>query len=141
MEIVKELPEREPRYRWLLEQKEASGGKVDGSVSFMALRGNRLAGAVLAIDRGEYGEILALGCMPIPKSAEIMAKLVHSSLSGFIKKEVKTIRTTVPMFKGEEIRIFNNLGLVQAFFKPDAILLASDDAWSSLSEKVASSTP
>jgi len=45
------------------------------------------------------------------------------------------------MFKGEEIRIFNNLGLVQAFFKPDAILLASDDAWSSLSEKVASSTP
>ncbi|HNW31108.1 MAG TPA: hypothetical protein PL190_04020 [Caldisericia bacterium] len=141
LEIVKELPEREPRYRWLLEQKEASGGKVDGSVSFMALRGNRLAGAVLAIDRGEYGEILALGCMPIPKSAEIMAKLVHSSLSGFIKKEVKTIRTTVPMFKGEEIRIFNNLGLVQAFFKPDAILLASDDAWSSLSEKVASSTP
>ncbi len=137
LDSKKELPEREPRQRWLAEHKELSGGAINPTISFMATKGNRLVGAIIGMHEGDLGRIACISS-PIadPKSKEIEKKLIQMSLSGFASMGVKLVKTVTPLDRRATEASLKSQGFVAIGFRSDALLLASDEAWNALSEEV-----
>jgi len=134
----RELPEREPRQRWLGEMRET--GKIDLTESFMTMRGNRLVGAIIGCSSETQGEVLAISGFSGEDSFDIERKLCELTLQAFVKKGVKLFRCTLPKYRESTLCVFESIGFVKVAILPDALLLSSDDAWGALLDEVSTLT-
>jgi hypothetical protein len=140
LDIKHELPEREPRQRWLASIREELQG-FDPTLCFHAMKGTRLVGLVLSKTVDKVGEIIYLGSFFGNKDREVLKKLSAISLEGLSKQGVDIAKITIFEERRNALESLSEIGFVEGCQLVDALILASDDAWGSLPEEVNINTP
>lgn len=134
-----ELPEREPRQRWLASMKEELGGQFDPVTCFHAYIHNTLTGiAISSIDDKNLGQIrtISVAIDEVKKLSDeklIEGKLVEHAVQGLIEKGAKLIKVTIPEQRSQTIYNLQEMGFVISAHKPDGLILSSDTTWDQLS--------
>jgi hypothetical protein len=134
-----ELPEREPRQRWLASMKEELGGQFDPETCFHAYIHSTLTGIVISsIDDKNLGQIrtISVAIDEVKKLSDeklIEGRLVELAVQGLIAKGAKLIKVTVPEFRTQTINNLQDIGFVVSANKPDGLILSSDTTWDQLS--------
>ena len=134
-----ELPEREPRQRWLGSMKDSLGGVFDPQTCFHAYIHNTLTGLVVSsVDDKHVGEIriISVAIDEVKKLSDeklIEAKLIEMAVTGMIEKGAKLVKVVVPEFKTQTINNFHEMGFVVSAHQPDGLILSSDTTWDQLS--------
>jgi hypothetical protein len=130
-----ELPEREPRQRWLVSMKEDLGGQFDPELCHHAYIHNTLTGIVVSsLDDKNLGEIkiISVAIDEVKKLSDeklIEAKLVEMAVKGLVSKGAKLVKVMIPEFKTQTINNFIEMGFTVCAFKPDGLILSSDTTW------------
>jgi len=129
-ETKRDIQEREPRQRWLEECRLLSGGELDENICHQAFIGNEMIGMVVGLirDRG-MGRIEGIGVISERSRERIEKALVERSLLGFKKKKINLVRTVIPMVKKKTIALLESIGFTSNIYRPDLLLLSSDQAW------------
>lgn len=140
LDIKHELPEREPRQRWLASIREELQG-FDPLLCFHAMKGTRLVGLVMSKAADQIGEIIYIGSFFGNKDREIIKKLASITLEGFSKKGASIVKTSIFEERRNALEALGEVGFVEGCQFVDALILASDDAWGSLPEEVNIHTP
>ncbi|HOO96414.1 MAG TPA: hypothetical protein PKV16_01450 [Caldisericia bacterium] len=129
-EIRRDLPEREPRQRWLGECKMLSGGEMNGDISHQAFKGVEMIGMIVGLIReSDLGRVEGIGVISLRDTQEIEKNLISLSLNGFLKNGINTARTTISSSKKRTIDSFRSLGFSEGVHKPNCLLLSSDHGW------------
>ncbi len=130
-----ELPEREPRQRWLASMKEDLGGQFDPELCYHAYVHNTLTGIVVSsIDEKKLGEIkvISVAIDEVKKLSDeklIEAKLVEMAVKGLASRGAKLVKVLIPEFKSQTINNFIEMGFAVSAHKPDGLILSSDTTW------------
>lgn len=134
-----ELPEREPRQRWLGSMKDELGGVFDPQTCFHAYIHNTLTGVVVSsVDDRHVGtiRIISVAIDEVKKLSDeklIEARLIEMAVDGMISKGAKLVQVTVPEFKTQTINNFLEMGFIVSAHQPDGLILSSDTTWDQLS--------
>lgn len=140
LDVKHELPEREPRQRWLASIREELQG-FDPLLCFHAMKGTRLVGLVMSKAADGIGEIIYIGSFFGNKDRDVIKKLTTIALDGLSKKKVSIVKTSIFEERRNAIDVLSEIDFVEGCKFVDALILASDDAWSSLPEEVNINTP
>ena len=130
-----ELPEREPRQRWLVSMKEDLGGQFDPDFCYHAYIHNTLTGVIASsLDDKNLGEIkvISVAIDEVKKLSDeklIEAKLVEMAVKGLASKGAKLVKVLIPEFKSQTINNFIEMGFAVSAHKPDGLILSSDTTW------------
>ncbi len=129
-ETKRDIQEREPRQRWLEECRLLSGGELDTDLCHQAYIGNEMIGMIVALIRDKgMGRIEGVGVISDRSTDRIEKALIERSLLGFKNKNVNLVRAIVPMVKKKSIAVFESLGFSTNIYRPDLLLLSSDQTW------------